>query len=37
MKRQNLDITSYDSKTVYRPADGIYTVPVPDSEKSNRN
>lgn len=37
MKRQNLDIVSYDNKTTYRPADGIYVVPVPDSEKENRN
>ena len=37
MKRQNLSISSYDNSVIYKPADGIYTVPVPDSEKENRN
>ena len=36
-KRQNLNITSYDNKTEYRPVDGIYTIPIPDVETSNRN
>lgn len=37
MKRQNLSISSYDNSVTYKPEDGIYTVPVPDSEKENRN
>ena len=37
MKRQNLSISSYDNSVIYKPEDGIYTVPVPDSEKENRN
>ena len=36
-KRQNLSISSYDNSVIYKPEDGIYTVPVPDSEKENRN
>ena len=37
MKRQNLSIPSYDNSVTYRPEDGIYVVPVPDSEYENRN
>ena len=37
MKRQNLTIESHDGKVVYKPADGIYSIPVPDIEFENRN
>ena len=37
MKRQNLSIPSYDNIVTYRPEDGIYVVPIPDSEYENRN
>ena len=37
MKRQNLSIPSYDNSVTYRPEDGIYVVPIPDSEYENRN
>ena len=37
MKRQNLSIPSYDNSVTYRPEDGIYVVPTPDSEYENRN
>ena len=37
MKRQNLPILSHDGKTTYQPVDGIYSIPVPDIEKENRN
>ena len=37
MKRQNLNIASYDNKVIFTPADGIYVVPIPDIEKDNRN
>lgn len=37
MKRQNLPILSHDGKTTYQPSEGIYVVPIPDSEKENRN
>lgn len=37
MKRLNLSIPSYDNSVTYRPEDGIYVVPVPDSEYENRN
>lgn len=37
MKRQNLNIPSYDNSVTYRPEDGIYVVPIPDSEYENRN
>ena len=37
MKRQNLQIDSYDGKTQYQPSAGIYSIPVPDIEKENRS
>ena len=37
MKRLNLSIPSYDNSVTYRPEDGIYVVPIPDSEYENRN
>lgn len=37
MKRQNLEIESYDSKTTYQPTKGTYVVPIPDIEIENRN
>ena len=37
MKRQNLPILSHDGKSTYNPADGIYSIPVPDVEIENRN
>ena len=37
MKRQNLTIESHDGEVVYKPADGIYSIPVPDIEIENRN
>lgn len=37
MKRRNLTIVSYDGKTTYDPATGIYLVPIPDVEIENRN
>ena len=37
MKRQNLSIPSYDNSVTYRPEDGIYVVPIPDSEYEKRN
>lgn len=37
MKRQQLPILSHDSKREYAVADGIYAVPIPDSEYENRN
>lgn len=37
MKRQTLSIPSYDNSVTYRPEDGIYVVPIPDSEYENRN
>lgn len=37
MKRQNLPIPSHDGKSTYNPADGIYSIPVPDVEIENRN
>ena len=37
MKRQNMSILSHDGKTEYLPMNGIYTIPVPDAEKENRN
>ena len=37
MKRQNMDIEAVDGKSIYKPADGIYSVPVPDVEFENRN
>ena len=37
MKRQNLAIESHDGEVVYKPADGIYSIPVPDIEFENRN
>ena len=36
MKRQNLNIVSYDNKVTYTPADGIYNIPIPDIEIDNR-
>ncbi|MBQ2808338.1 MAG: RagB/SusD family nutrient uptake outer membrane protein [Bacteroidaceae bacterium] len=36
MKRQNLPILSHDGKSTYNPADGIYSIPVPDVEIENR-
>lgn len=36
MKRQNLSILSYDGTVEYKPENGIYVIPVPDSEKENR-
>ena len=37
MKRQNLTIESHDNTVVYKPVDGIYSIPVPDVEFENRN
>ena len=37
MKRLNISIPSYDNSVTYRPEDGIYVVPIPDSEYENRN
>ncbi len=37
-KRQNLPIpSSHDEKIIYKPADKIYQIPVPDIEIENRN
>ena len=36
-KRQNLTIESHDGTRVYKPVDGIYSIPVPDIEIENRN
>lgn len=36
-KRQNLTIESHDGTRIYKPVDGIYSIPVPDIEIENRN
>ncbi len=36
MKRQNLDIISFDGGTTYKASNNIYTVPIPDVEKEHR-
>ena len=37
MKRQNLNIPSYDNSVTYTPANNIYVIPIPDAEIENRN
>lgn len=37
MKRQNLDILSFDGLTTYKAGKGTYVVPIPDIEIENRN
>ena len=37
MKRQNLNIVSYDNSVTYTPANDIYVIPIPDAEIENRN
>lgn len=36
MKRLNLPIKSFDGTIEYKPENGIYVIPVPDSETENR-
>ena len=36
MKRQHMDITSYDNVTTYKASKKIYVVPIPDIEEENR-
>ena len=37
MKRQNLDINSFNNSITYPASKDIYVVPIPDAEKENRN
>lgn len=36
MKRLNMPIVSFDGTVTYKPENGIYVAPIPDSEKENR-